>query len=66
MQGAMVISILVRIQVTPRWVNDPVWIHNGKNGREDQGRRGYPPPRRKSGVGQIMVERVKKNSLRNN
>ena len=28
-QGAMGIGILGRRQVTPRWANDPVWMHDG-------------------------------------
>ena len=27
--GAMGLGILVRRQVTPRWENDPVWLHDG-------------------------------------
>ena len=41
--GAMGLGILRRIQVMPRWENDPVWML-GKSGRESgQGRvRAYP------------------------
>ena len=28
-QGAMGLEMLGRRQVTPRWENDPVWLHDG-------------------------------------
>ena len=37
MKGEMGLGMLGRIQVTPRWDNDPVWRHNGGKGREVQG-----------------------------
>ena len=44
MQGAMGIGMLGWRQVKPRWVNDHVWIHDRRKGREGMGRHGYPPP----------------------
>ena len=37
MQGLMGLSMLGRIQVMPRWENDPVWRHDSGNGREGRG-----------------------------
>ena len=34
-QVEMGLGMLVRIQVTPRWTNDPVWLNNGS--RQDSG-----------------------------
>ena len=42
--GSVGIGMLGRRQVTPRWLNDPVWRHDGRNGREGQGRCVYSPP----------------------
>ena len=33
MHGAMGLGILGQIQVTPGWKNDPMWRHNGRQGR---------------------------------
>ena len=60
-QGAMGIGIMGGRQVTPRWENDPVWLHDGSIREHGQGRVREQPPRGKSGGGQRRVERVKKN-----
>ena len=62
-QGAIGLGMLVRRQVTPRWANDPMWLHNGSRRESGQGRVRAPPPRRKSGGGQRRVESVNKNGL---
>ena len=38
------IIMLGRVQVTPRWEDDPVQRHNGRWWRGCWGRRGIPPP----------------------
>ena len=43
-QGVIVRGVLVRRQVTPSWMNDPMWRHNGGNGREVWGRVWVPSP----------------------
>ena len=43
-QGVIGLGILGQIQVMSRWENDPVWFHDGVNGRVLRGRGGYPPP----------------------
>ena len=43
MQGAMGLGMLGRRQVTPRWANDPVCVHDGRKRIEGQGGCGYPP-----------------------
>ena len=40
----MGLGTLGRRQVTPVWVNDPVWRHDGQQGREGRGMSGLPPP----------------------
>ena len=50
-------------QVTPRWANDPVWLHGGSRREIGQGLVRAPPPRRRSGGGQRRVERVKKSRV---
>ena len=35
--------MLGRIQVTPRWANDPVWLHNEANRRVARVRFWHPP-----------------------
>ena len=62
-QGAMGIEILGRRQVTPRWENDPVWLHGGIRWESGQGRLWHPPPRVKSGVGRIRAEQAKNNGV---
>ena len=42
-QGEMGLGILVWRQVTPRWANDPVWLHDGVYGRVARGGCGHPP-----------------------
>ena len=37
MQGVMGLGILGQIQVTLRWVNDTVWINDGRKGKVGQG-----------------------------
>ena len=44
MQVEMGLGMLGRRHVTPRWVNDPVWIHDVRKGREGWGMIRYPPP----------------------
>ena len=36
-QAAMGFGMLGRIKVTPRWANDPVWLHGGRRKDSDQG-----------------------------
>ena len=43
-QGAMCLGMLGRIQVTPRWANGPVWLHNGSRREIGEGRVRSPPP----------------------
>ena len=43
-QGDMGIGILGRIQLTPRWENDPVWLHGGSRRDSGQGQVRAPPP----------------------
>ena len=42
-QGAMSLGMLGKIQLTPRWKNDPVWGYKLGNRREVWGRCGHPP-----------------------
>ena len=42
-KGEMGRGILGRIQVTPRWVNDPVWLNGGSRQESGQGRVQAPP-----------------------
>ena len=42
-QGDMGIGILGRIQLTPRWENDPVWLHGGSIQDSFQGQVRAPP-----------------------
>ena len=56
MQGVIGLGILGRIQVMPRSVNDPVWIHDGRKRREGRGISEYPPPGRISGGGRKRAE----------
>ena len=37
MQGEMGLGFLVQRQVTPRWANDPMLIHNSGKGKEVRG-----------------------------
>ena len=37
MLGDMGLGMLGRRQVKPRWVNDPLWIHDVLKGREVRG-----------------------------
>ena len=43
-QGAMSLGILGQIQLTPRWANDSVWLHNGSIQESCQGHVRAPPP----------------------
>ena len=43
-QGSMGIGIMGWIQVTPRWTNDPVWLHNRSRREIGQGQVWPPPP----------------------
>ena len=43
MQVATGLGMLGRIQVTPRWVNDPVWRHDGLKVRKGRGMIRYLP-----------------------
>ena len=62
-QGAMGLGMLGRRQVTPRWVNDPVWLHNGSRRDSGQGRMRAPPPRGKPGRGRRREEQVNNISV---
>ena len=42
-KGVMDLEMLIWRQVTPRWVNDPVWLHDG-GWESGQGRVRAPPP----------------------
>ena len=42
-QGKMGLGILGQRKVTPRWVNDPVWLHGGSKLESGQGRVWAPP-----------------------
>ena len=43
-QGEMGIRMMGRRQVTPRWANDPVWLHRRSRRESGQGRVREPPP----------------------
>ena len=43
-QVVMGLGIMGQIQVTPRWVNDPVWLHNRCRRESGQGQVWAPPP----------------------
>ena len=43
-QGEMGIGIIGRRQVTTRWVNDPVWMHDGIRQESGQEQVRAPPP----------------------
>ena len=43
-KGEMGLGILGQRQVTTRWENDPVWLHNGSIWVIGQGRVRAPPP----------------------
>ena len=45
-QGAMGLGMMGRRQVTPRWENDPVWLHKGRIQESGQGQVQAPPPLR--------------------
>ena len=60
-QRAMGIGMLGRRQVTPRWVNDPVWRHDDVNGIVDRGGCRHPLPDGKQvevGEGRSGLRRV--------
>ena len=61
-QVEMGLGMLGRRQVTPRWMNDPVWLHDQSRKESGQGWFRHPP-RRKSGRGRKRVERVKKSRI---
>ena len=42
-QVVMGLGIMGRIQVTPRWANGPVWLHDGSRRESGQGRVRAPP-----------------------
>ena len=50
-QVAMSIGIMGQRQVTPRWENDPVWMHNGSIQESGQGRGQATPPYRNQAKG---------------
>ena len=62
-QGEMGLGIMGQRKMTPRWENDPVWLHDGIIRESGQGRVWAPPPRGKSGLGWRRVERVNKNGV---
>ena len=39
----MGLGMMGRIQVTPGWANDTVWIHDNRQGMEVGGMSRYPP-----------------------
>ena len=43
-QGAMVLGMLGRRQVTTMWANDTVWLHDGSIQESGQGWVRAPPP----------------------
>ena len=43
-QGEMGLGIMGWRQVTHRWANDPVWLHDGSRRESGQGRVQAPPP----------------------
>ena len=62
----MGIGILGGRQGTPRWANDPVWLHNGSRQNSGQVQVQAPPPEGNQGEGregQRRAERVKKNGV---
>ena len=61
-KGVMGLGMLGRRYVTPRWVNDPVWLHDRSRQESGQGRV-RAPPRRKSGRRRRRVERVNKSGV---
>ena len=61
-QVSMGIVMLGQRQVTPRWANDPVWMHEGSRQESDQGRVRAPPPegnRAEGGEGRSGLRRMK-------
>ena len=66
-KGARGLGVLGQRQVTPRWPNDPMWLHNGSRWESGQGRVRAPPQteirRRadKGGEGRRRAEKVKKS-----
>ena len=59
----MGLGMLGRRQVIPRWLNDPVWLHDGSRWESGQGLVRAPPPRRKLGGGRRRAERVKNSRV---
>ena len=43
-KGAMGLRMLGQRQVTLRWANDPVWLHDGSRQESDRGQVRAPPP----------------------
>ena len=66
-EGARGLGVLGQRQVTPRWANDTVWLHNGSRRESVQGRVRAPPQteirRRadKCGEGWRRADKVKKS-----
>ena len=58
-QGEMGIGMLGQRQVTPRWENDPVWLHNRSRQESGQGRMRAPSPdinQAEGGEGRIRLK----------
>ena len=63
-KGARGLGVLGQRQVTPRWANDTVWMHNGSRRESVQGRVRAPPPdgnQAEGGEGQRRSDKVKKS-----
>ena len=61
MQGALGLFMLGQRQVTPGWVNDPVWRHYRRKSREGMGMSGYTPPGGHWVAGRKERSGIKKN-----
>ena len=61
-QVVMSLGMLGKRQLTPRWTNDPVWLHNGVDGRVARGGCETPPQtenrRREEKGGEVNKSRV--------
>ena len=63
-KGARGIGVLGQRQVTTRWANDTVWLHNGSRWDSGQGPVREPPPdgnQAEGGEGQRRSDKVKKS-----
>ena len=63
-KGAMGLRIMGQRQVTPRWENDPVWLHDGSRQEIGRGRVQEPPQTKirrrseKGGEGRSGLRRI--------